>query len=581
MAIHSAFKDKTVIIGDHDEQSLEQIKAVFSDHGFLTFRYALNGDQVFQIIRQFHHQPDDIASVVVNEDLPDCSAEQMAELLESNEGAATIPFIIVKSATGGIVRLSKLAKKSLTFMLTRPINADELSTPLKFIEALKQERDLRHLQEEKLFNELAQRNLIDAKLKYLVAHDELTGLINRNHLEQQLRQSLIHARNTSQDGALLYIDIDRFSLINELEGYDAGDQLIIEVVFLIKKMIKDDAQQLAENIRVILDQHRFTVGDIHYQISVSIGIACIRDGGVSTHPGELISKAHQACYMAKSNGRNKVSVYSENSKLIQERHSDVRWVPRIREAFLEEFFFLEYQPIIDLNDGRITHYEVLIRMQNKDNSVSRPDDFIPAAERMGLIHSIDMWVIGKAINFLDTLSGDQSDLSLSINLSSFAFQDRNLANVIRKNLDISQIDANRITFEITETAAVENFDRARELIAEIRALGCKFALDDFGAGYCSFKDLKKFPVDYIKIDGQFIQNLVNDETDRVLVRSMTEMAHKLGKTTIAEYVESPEVAKILVDMGVNLAQGYLFGKPNKNLLDQRVLPMKEYLPAIH
>jgi EAL domain-containing protein (putative c-di-GMP-specific phosphodiesterase class I) len=204
-------------------------------------------------------------------------------------------------------------------------------------------------------------------------------------------------------------------------------------------------------------------------------------------------------------------------------------------------------------------------MRGLQNEVISPSDFIPVAERMGLIHSIDQWVVESAIDFLAKLP-ETSKISLAINLSSVAFQDDSLLPTLKEKLSLTWVDASRLTFEITETAAVENFEQTRKMIAEIRSLGCQFALDDFGAGFCSFNYLKTFPVDFVKIDGQFIRNLINDETDQVLVKSMAEIATNLGKKTIAEFVETPEVIAKLKELGIDMAQGYILGRPEQALL---------------
>jgi len=205
-------------------------------------------------------------------------------------------------------------------------------------------------------------------------------------------------------------------------------------------------------------------------------------------------------------------------------------------------------------------------MRGGDGEYIPPVDFIPVAERMGLIHSIDLWVVENAIDSLAKFSSNMSDVSLSINLSSVAFQDHSLLPTIKEKLELTWVDAKRITFEITETAAIENFEKTRDMITKIRALGCQFALDDFGAGFCSFNYLKTFPVDYVKIDAQFIHNLVNDKTDQVLVKSMAELATRLGKKTIAEFVDTPETIEKLRELGIDYGQGYIFGKPQVNLL---------------
>lgn len=219
-----------------------------------------------------------------------------------------------------------------------------------------------------------------------------------------------------------------------------------------------------------------------------------------------------------------------------------------------------------LINGEVSHYEVLIRLRREDGVIIGPGEFILAAERMGLIHGIDLWVVESAIDYLATLPAEQSHISLAINLSSVAFQDLSLLPMIKQKLEMTGVRAERLIFEITETAAVENYKQTRSMINHMRALGCHFALDDFGAGFCSFNYLKTFPVDYVKIDGQFIKNLLNNETDQMLVQSMHEIAKKMGKKTIAEFVECPKTIHFLREIGIDYGQGYIFGKPSEQLL---------------
>ncbi|HEY4732087.1 MAG TPA: EAL domain-containing protein, partial [Gammaproteobacteria bacterium] len=244
--------------------------------------------------------------------------------------------------------------------------------------------------------------------------------------------------------------------------------------------------------------------------------------------------------------------------------SAVYWVPRIRDALANNKFRLLFQPVINLSTGVTQHYEALIRMTGDKDELITPDKFIPIAERMGLIHDIDLWVVKHAIDVLHQLPAHQSNLSLNINLSSHAFQDPALLPLVRDRLASTGVAANRITFEITETAAVANFEQTREMVCQLRELGCSFALDDFGAGFSSFNYLKQFPVDYQKIDGGFITNLVNDPIDQTLVKSIIEIARTLGKHTVAEFVESAEVLNMLKEYGANYAQGYHIGKPTQH-----------------
>lgn len=598
MIIGEDVKKKIIIIGEHDKRLAAEISLYLSEHGLVNIRTAEDGCKIYEILRPYYNEPEQIGLIIVNEELPQCQVNEMCLTLSKNEDGYDIPFIVFNSSNKkGLIHTQNdnLHANNLIHFMGLPVNFSELLLVVSFQLIMRHERFLLHKQEERLINELAERKIVDAKLKYLVVHDELTSLLNRQNFERQLRLILKRSNMLHQNGALLFIDIDRFSLINELEGFDIGDRLLVDVVSIIRKLAdKDnlfarigsdefclflenkttkDVKQFAEKIRRAVYESRFFIGDVCYSISLSVGISALNTKKAVYHPSELITRARQACNMAKENGRNLVWEYNEKDSKVQERHRDVFWVPLIRKALLENNFFLVFQPVVDLMDGNISHYEVLIRMRGLNNEVISPADFIPVAERMGLIHKIDLWVIEQSINFLAALPASMAKISLAVNLSSVAFQDDSLLPTIKEKLELSWVDANRITFEITETAAVDNFEQTRSMITKIRALGCKFALDDFGAGFCSFNYLKTFPVDYVKIDGQFIRNLINDETDQVLVKSMAEIAAKLGKKTIAEFVETPEAISKLREMGINMAQGYIFGKPELTLLPNNTISL--------
>jgi len=587
MLISKKLKEKVIIIAENDQQLLAEIKRNLNKHGFLNIKTALNGKQIFEILRSYYDAAEQIGLLIVNEQLPQCDVLVMCKTLSSND-ASLIPFVILGADDKkNNIENSEFTSQALIHRMSLPINYPVLLDTIAFQLIMMQERYLRRKQEELLINELAERKIVDAKLKYLVMHDELTGLINRHNFESQLRIILARSRMRQQEGALIFINLDRFSLVNELEGFDVGDRLLIEVVAIIRKLtLKDDLfarigsdefclfldnstekeiKQFAERVRKSVYEFIFSCGDVCYSTSLSIGIAPVNMVTANQHPNEAISRARQACRMAKEHGRNMLWSYNETDTRVQERNKDLYWVPLIKKALLEKKFFLVFQPVVCLSNGEISHYEVLIRMRGLQNEVISPGDFIPVSERMGLIHDIDQWVVENAIDFLAKLPGS-SKVSLAINLSSVAFQDDSLLPTLKEKLSLSWVDASRLTFEITETAAVANFEQTRKMIAEIRSLGCKFALDDFGAGFCSFNYLKTFPVDFVKIDGQFIRNLINDETDQVLVKSMAEIATNLGKKTIAEFVETPEIIVKLKELGIDMAQGYILGRPEQELL---------------
>ena len=594
MTVCDSLKDLIIIVAEHDSVAAQHLSSILEEHGFSNIRHASSGHKIYDILRPLHDHPEKIGLIVLNQDLPDCNLVELSQNLCSAIDGLVIPLVIFRSSESNLSNTAldrhlASANNCLIHQITSPVDPQVLILSINFLMQLKQERLLRHQQEEQLINELASKSVIEAKLKFLVAHDELTGLFNRNSFERQLRLIMNLSNKLKKEGALLFIDVDRFSMINELEGFDVGDRLLVELTILIRKLVppsclfarigadefclflenktKKQAYIIAETIRTTVENFRFFTGEICYSASVSIGITSLDNSSPAKHPGEMILHSRQACNFAKINGRDKIRIYNNEDISIKERRRDIYWVPIIRKALRDNDLFLVFQPVVELNTCDISHYEVLIRMRGDEGQTITPDQFIPVAERMGLIHAIDLWVVENAIDFLAALPSYLSHIALAINLSGTAFQYPDLLQVIRDKLELTWVDAGRLTFEITETAAVDNFERTRDMIHKIRDLGCKFALDDFGAGFCSFNYLKTFPVDYVKIDGQFIRQLDINETDSILVRSMVEIAGKLGKQTIAEFVETPNIALKLKELGVNLGQGYAFGKPERNLLD--------------
>lgn len=584
----SLLKEKAVLIADTDESCLKQIGALLQEDGFKSLLFARNGKELHEKLKAFQNRPQDIGLIIVSETLPECRVHELCATLGAGDHEIGVPFILLAElSTPESIRSSVAQHENFVHRLMKPVIREELLPIVNCSLLLKKERDLRCEHEVRLISELAKRKVMESRLKHLVSHDELTGLANRRSLEQNLNLVIQRSKSFDNEGSLLYLDIDRFNIINDLEGYDAGDRLLVEVVTLMRSNLKGDEYLarigsdefcvylennirqevvlVAERLRKSLEEHRFVAGSACYRVSASIGIAFFEPAAKISHPTELIAQAHQACYVAKNHGRNMIWIYNHQDLALQKRQQDIHWVPLIREALAERKVFLVFQPVVRVSDGLITHYEALLRISGKDKQVFLPGEFIPIAERTGLMPRLDLWVVESAIDFLAALPEHQSHVALTVNLSGMAFQDRALLPLIKQKLEMTWLDPGRITFEITETAVVENWQQAQEMIEKIRALGCYFSLDDFGTGFSSFNYIKNFPVDYLKIDGQFIRNITDNETDRVLVKAMIEIAHKLGKRTIAEYVENPEVLKLLKEMGVDYVQGYLTGKPSEDL----------------
>jgi len=597
----NSLKQEVIIIAETNKSSIARITEELQDKGFYNFKFAVNGAEIYNIIREYYENPEAIGLIVVSNDLPDCQIKELYNSFSHGEGGVFIPLIVLKNDLSPDGDDWKQGSQPLVYHLKQTYSSVELQMTVMFFILLKNEKYLCYRQQERLLTELSERKLVDAKLQYLIRHDELTGLFNRSILEQHIQLTLNRnsSRNFSQDSVLLFIDLDRFSLFNELEGFDVGDRLLTEVIGLIRNTINNvgllaridsdkfglyldnstvlQAEAWSKKIKTSLDNFRFVNDSIAYNITASIGLSSLNSAKSMQHPRELISQAHQACCMAKTYGGNTVWKYDSEDAVVRERHRDIYWVPIIRDALINKRFFLVFQPVVKLFDGDVSHYEVLIRLRGEDGVVINPNDFISTAERMGLIHGIDLWVVESAIDYLAALPIELSHICLAINLSSVAFQDLALLPTVKQKLEMTGVRAERLTFEITETAAVENYKETRSMINHLRALGCHFALDDFGAGFCSFNYLKNFPVDYVKIDGQFIQNLVNDETDQMLVRSMHQIAKKMGKKTIAEFVECPKTINLLREIGINYGQGYIFGKPCEQLLEGNVFQIDNVL----
>ncbi|MBS1218495.1 MAG: signal transduction protein [Proteobacteria bacterium] len=278
-----------------------------------------------------------------------------------------------------------------------------------------------------------------------------------------------------------------------------------------------------------------------------------------------MAHADLACNMSKAHGRNRATLYDPADRDKAGMAEDMGWAARVRDMLEQDRFKLVYQPILSVHDGRVCEYEALMRMVCDDGQIILPGGFMPAAERFGLIHSVDRWVVNKAITHLAELRSTGHRVSFAINLSGRAFEDAELLPLIRALLKDTGLEPDQLTFEITETAAIANLAAATKFISALKDIGCHFALDDFGSGFCSFTYLKHLPVDKLKIDGSFVQNLATSPVDQAMVQSMNQVAHALGKVTIAEYVESAQSLEMLREYGVDFAQGNFLGTPQDSI----------------
>jgi diguanylate cyclase (GGDEF)-like protein/PAS domain S-box-containing protein len=425
-----------------------------------------------------------------------------------------------------------------------------------------------------------------AKLSYQASHDSLTGLINRAEFEQRLSLALQSAAQIGRHHAVMYLDLDQFKVVNDTCGHAAGDQLMRQVSTLLQRRLRegdtlarlggDEFGVLLENCAPdnalrIADQLRQTVMDFHltwedrsFSVGVSIGVVNIKDGLFTI--ADVLSAADSACYVAKEKGRNRVQVYHAEDSELSLRQGEMEWIGRLQKALEEDRFVLYAQDIVEIKAprGRVTHRELLLRMLDEHGEIVMPMAFIPAAERYGLMPSIDRWVIRNALAIISRQRVDgRNDLAdiCSINLSGASIGDEGFLDFIRGQFSHFNVPCESICFEITETAAIARLDKATHFIQELRALGCLFSLDDFGAGMSSFAYLKHLPVDYLKIDGGFVKDMADDPIDRAMVEAINSVGHVMGKKTIAEFVDSDRVIAILREIGVDFAQGYGVAKP--------------------
>ena len=441
-----------------------------------------------------------------------------------------------------------------------------------------------------LFSLLVARTVINhvsaknRQLAYQASHDPLTGLINRHEFECRVERAIQNAKVQATTHTLLYLDLDQFKIVNDTCGHAAGDELLQQLSQLLLGSVRhrdtlsrlggdefgmlfencplDKAVEIANSLLTSIQEFNFTWGESSFTLGISIGVVPIDHS--TSDIASAMSAADSACYIAKEAGRNQLQIAHMGDRRLQERHGEMQWASRLTRALEKDQFTLYFQPIIPCaNKSRhYTYLEILVRLIDDDGTVIAPGAFLYAAEKYNMVSSIDRWVIENSMAWLaETEKSDGRPITISINLSGQTIGSPDMLKFIIDKMEETGAPAEQIIFEVTETAAIENITSATSFMLTLRGCGFRFSLDDFGSGLSSFTYLKKLPVDFLKIDGAFVRDILSDPVDYAMVRSINELGQLLGKETIAEFVETTGLADELERMGVNYVQGYAFAKP--------------------
>jgi diguanylate cyclase (GGDEF)-like protein len=434
------------------------------------------------------------------------------------------------------------------------------------------------------FIDVTEQRRIAKKLAYHATHDTLTGLVNRREFERLLKRILATAKAHGTENTLCYLDLDQFKVVNDTCGHIAGDALLRQIGGILQTHVRerdivarlggdefgilmehctlDEGRRVANKLREAIENLRFLWEAKSFGIGASIGMVSIHAGSGST--SDILKYADAACYVAKESGRNRVHVAKEKDSEVTKRQGEMQWIGRINSALAKNRFCLCYQPISPTRvaNDQASRYELLLRIQAKDGVMITPAAFLPAAERYALCSRLDRWVIQAAFHWLKSHPKHLQRLELcSINLSGQFIGDESSLEFVSTRIKEDQLPPNKLCFEITETTTITHLGTAIRFIRELRTQGCHFSLDDFGSGLCSFAYLKNLPVDYLKIDGSFVKDIVDDPVDLAMVKSINEVGKILGLQTVAEWVENAAILAKLRELDVNFVQGYAIAPP--------------------
>lgn len=436
-----------------------------------------------------------------------------------------------------------------------------------------------------VIHDVTETRKMEREISYQSTHDALTGLINRTEFESRLGFAIESTRQAAESHVVCQLDIDKLKIINDTCCHEAGDDMIRSVATALQGCLRDSdvlgriggdefgillknctlpaAAEVVGGMLTAIRELSFSSCDRSYDVCASIGLAPVTIASESL--AHVMSQVDLACYAAKDSGGDRFRVYESGDKHLARRHDEMKWVTRLTDAIKTDRLTLYYQDIVpvkpDVAAGR--HFEVLVRMLDEEGNIVPPDTFLPAAERYNLITSLDRWVVAHTFSWYaehTSVEVDKLD-TISINLSGASVTDDGFLSFIKNQLIIHEVPPAIVCFEITETAAIANLQAASGFINELKRLGCRFALDDFGSGLSSFSYLKNLPVDYLKIDGSFVRDMETDAIDCAMVNSIHQLGKVIGTKTIAEFVENDGILAKLAEIGVDYAQGYGISRP--------------------
>ena len=435
-----------------------------------------------------------------------------------------------------------------------------------------------------VFRDVAAARRMVQRISWAAAHDSLTGLINRREFEARVEATVVSAQGSDSQHVMCYLDLDQFKIVNDTCGHAAGDALLKQIGAALQARLResdtlgrlggdefgvllngcalDRAQLIAADLMAAVRDHRFTWEGKVFTIGVSIGLVAINAG--TCNRADVFSAADTACYSAKEQGRNRVCVFQHSNADMVQRRTDMGWAARLNRALEEERLVLYYQPYLSLGtkNAQSQHIEILLRLIDEDGKLVMPGSFLPAAERYNIMPAIDRWVVKTVFaRYQDLLTQMGAPLICAINLSGTTLNSDGILEFIRDQSERHQLPPGAICFEITETAAINNMRHATQFMRDLKVMGFSFALDDFGVGTSSLAYLKTLPVDYLKIDGSFVRNIVTDPIDRAMADTINRVGHIMGLKTVGEYAESAEVVNELRSLGVDFAQGYSVQRP--------------------